>query len=174
MWQCTVAARRRGTASLALACNGSVTLSSSRAAARQKNRTFECVDAYSILTVQMDLEQESYADLNADSIRGMSVKQLQKLMSDNGVSFNRRDKKATMIALALDFFQLDDETDDEGDHADAELRQVHVAMSSGSAEGAVAAVEALSAAGLAVSDEDAWCVADIDAEIASIQKMHFK
>ena len=159
---------------MALASNGSVTLPSN--SARQKNRIFECVDADSILTVQMsrtqDLEQESYADLDADSIRGMSVKQLQKLMSDNGVSFNRRDKKDTLIALALDFFQLDDETDDEGDQADAELREVHVAMSSGSAQGAVAAVEALSAAGVAVSVEDAWCVADIDAEIASIQKMH--
>ena len=122
-------------------------------------------------------EQESYADLDADTIRRMSVKQLQKLMSDNGMTFHRRDKKDKMIALALDFFQLeDDESDDDGEQADAELGSVHAVLASGSASAAVAAVEGLPAAGgnegAADSVEDAWCVADIDAEIALIQKMH--
>ena len=122
-------------------------------------------------------EQESYADLDADTIRRMSVKQLQKLMNDNGMAFNRRDKKDKMIALALDFFQLeDDESDDDGEQADAELGDVHAVLALGSASAAVAAVEGLSAAGgnegAADSVEDAWCVADIDAEIALIQKMH--
>ena len=65
-------------------------------------------------------------------------------------------------------------------HADAEIDQVHSVISSGSASAAVAAVEGLSAAGhtgvneegVGASVKDAWCVADIDAEIASIQKMH--
>ena len=132
-----------------------------------------------ILAFQMSRaqEQESYADLDADTIRRMSVKQLQKLMSDNGMTFHRRDRKDKMIALALDFFQLeDDESDDDGEQADAELGDVHAVLALGSASAAVAAVEGLSAAGgnegAAGSVEDAWCVADIDAEIALIQKMH--
>ena len=84
------------------------------------------------------MDQESYADLDADSIRGMSVKQLQKLMNDNGMAFNRRDKKDKMIALALDFFQLeDDESDDDGEQADAELGSVHAVLASGSASAAI-------------------------------------
>jgi hypothetical protein len=122
-------------------------------------------------------EHDDFGELDVEAIRRMSKKQLQKLLSDNHVQFNRRDTKETMVALAVEFYNLDENNSDGSDDVDASVAGVHDVLARGTALDAVAAVENLvsegNSGGVAAADVDeAWCVEDIDAEITLIQKMH--
>lgn len=112
--------------------------------------------------------------VDVSTVERMTVNQIKSLLRNNGVAFRGNAKKGELVQAALEFLGLVDEDDssDEDDEIDPRLADI----SSGNAADAVSAVESIAADVSGNADEaaadEAWCVADIEEEIAAIQKMH--
>lgn len=118
-------------------------------------------------------------EVSEESIRRMSVKELRRVVLMSGHKLARNVRRTQLIeeALLVFGFNEDGASDDDGEEEDAELEAVHTALASASNTAAVEVIANLAAAtndsgNVAVAVEDAWCVADIDAEIAAISRMH--